>query len=363
MVQPDFSDSLEQTQETTQKPHVVARADFDSVMESAQTLLDELAEVPDGDLIAEMVTNAVKLLRDRNNRGDLKLVNKSFKELRYALKIFTPYRDVRKVSIFGSARTPESDPDYQAASAFAKRIAALGWMVITGAGGGIMAAGHGGAGPDPSFGLAIRLPFEQDTNPFIAKDKKLINFKYFFTRKLMFVRSAHAITLFPGGFGTMDEGFEVLTLIQTGKCAPMPVVLAEAKGGTYWSQWDHYIRHALLGKGLISEEDLSLYKVTDSVEEAINEVTHFYSNFHSIRYHRDDLIMRLRTRPTAGELAELQRDFADIRVSGQMQLTGRLPVEKDEPDLDHLHRLLFQFDKRSQGRLRQLIDRLNALAG
>ncbi len=359
---PDFTNHLEQTQETAQKPHVVAKADYDSVMDSSQALLGELAKVPDGDLIAEMVTNAVKLLRDRNNRGDLKLVNKSFKELRYALKIFTPYRDVRKVSIFGSARTPETDPDYEAASDFAKRIAALGWMVITGAGGGIMAAGHGGAGPDPSFGLAIRLPFEQNTNPFIARDKKLINFKYFFTRKLMFVRAAHAITLFPGGFGTMDEGFEVLTLIQTGKCAPMPIVLAEATGGTYWSQWDRYIRRAMLGKGLISKEDLSLYTVTDSIEEAVTEVTRFYSNFHSIRYYRDELIIRLRTRPTAGELAELERDFADIRTAGQMRLSGPLAIEKDEPDLDHLHRLIFNFDKRSQGRLRQLIDRLNALA-
>lgn len=362
MPKPDFSENLEQTQETTQKPHVVAKVDYDSVMQSAQTLLGELSEVPDGDLIADMVVNAVKLLRDRGNRGDLKLINKSFKELRYALKVFTPYRDVRKVSIFGSARTPESDPDYQAASEFAKRIVALGWMVITGAGGGIMAAGHGGAGPDPSFGLAIRLPFEQSTNPFIAQDKKLINFKYFFTRKLMFVRSAHAIALFPGGFGTMDEGFEVLTLIQTGKCVPMPVVLAEAKGGTYWSQWDRYVRRALLGKGLISQEDLSLYRLTDSVEDAVNEVTRFYSNFHSIRYHRDELIIRLRIRPTAGELAELQRDFADIRVSGHLHLSGPLPIENDEPDLDHLHRLIFNFDKRSQGRLRQLIDRLNAMA-
>ena len=242
-----------------------------------------------------------------------------------------------------------------------KRIAALGWMVITGAGGGIMAAGHGGAGPDTSFGLAIRLPFEQRTNPFIARDKKLINFKYFFTRKLMFVRSAHAITLFPGGFGTMDEGFEVLTLIQTGKCAPMPIVLAEARGGSYWSHWERYVHRALLGKGLISKEDLSLYKVTDSVDEALSEVTGFYRNYHSIRYHRDDLIIRLHKRPTAGELAELERDFADIRVAGTIRISGPLPVEKDEPDLNHLHRLVFHFDKRSQGRLRQLINRLNSL--
>ncbi len=357
----DFSDSLEQTEQTTQKPHVAPREDFESVLSQAQSLADGLQRLPDGDLIAEMIINAVKLLRDRNNRGDLKLANKSFKELRYALKVFNPYRSVRKVSIFGSARTPEDHADYRQASDFARRMAAHGWMVITGAGGGIMAAGHGGAGPDPSFGLAIRLPFEQSTNPFIARDNKLINFKYFFTRKLMFVRAANAVALFPGGFGTLDEGFEVLTLIQTGKCTPMPIVMIDSPRGTYWSQWDRYVHDVILAQKLISEEDLALYKVTNSAKEAADEITRFYSNFHSIRYHRDDLIIRMQQAPTAAQLQRLDRDFVDIQVSGSMQLSGPLDVEKDEPDLKHLHRLVFRFNKRNQGRLRVLINRINDL--
>src|SRR5436190_4788044 len=193
------TDNLEQSQESTESATIVSRAELTRVHELANALVSELEEVPNGDMVAEIVANSLKLLRDETNRGDIKLINKAFKELRYALKIFAPYRDTRKVSIFGSARTPESHEDYTSAAEFGKKMAAAGWMVITGAGGGIMAAGHGGAGPEPSFGLAIRLPFEQETNTFIANDPKLINFKYFFTRKLMFVRSSYAIALFPGG--------------------------------------------------------------------------------------------------------------------------------------------------------------------
>lgn len=362
MAKSDFTDSLEQSQESTQHPHVASKEDFDAVMRMAEELAASLQQLPDGDMVAEMVINATKYLRDKTNRGDLKLANKSFKELRYALKVFTPYRNVRKVSIFGSARTPEDHADYKQASDFARHMASVGWMVITGAGGGIMAAGHGGAGPEPSFGLAIRLPFEQFTNAFIAQDKKLINFKYFFTRKLMFVRAAHAVALFPGGFGTLDEGFEVLTLIQTGKSAPMPVVMVDSPRGNYWSQWEKYVRDVLLKQNLISEEDLSLFRVTNSVKEAADEVTRFYSNFHSIRYNKDDLIIRINQKPNAAQLQRLDRDFADIQVGGGMRVSGPLPVEKDEPDLNNLHRLVFRFNKRNQGRLRMLIDRLNDLS-
>src|SRR5947208_5984289 len=203
-----LDNNLEQSQETTQAPHIVSRDELTDVHEHANRLLEALSRVPEGDLVGEIVANAIKLLRAQTNRGDVKLINKSFKELRYALKIFAPYRDTRKVSIFGSARTPELHKDYVFASEFGKQMAAHGWMVITGAGGGIMAAGHGGAGADPSFGLAIRLPFEQKTNIHIASDPKLINFKYFFTRKLMFLRSSHAIVVFPGGLVPMDQTFE-----------------------------------------------------------------------------------------------------------------------------------------------------------
>jgi uncharacterized protein (TIGR00730 family) len=238
-------------------------------------------------------------------------------------------------------------------------MAATGWMVITGAGGGIMAAGHHGAQADPSFGLAIRLPFEQTTNPFIAGDKKLINFKYFFTRKLMFVRSSHAIALFPGGFGTMDEGFEVLTLVQTGKSAPVPIVFVDQPGGDFWQGWQHYVKNHLLARGLIGEHDLHLYKITDNVDEAVREVRHFYSNFHSVRYSRDDLVMRLHRKPTDEQLATINDKFADIKVRGQFRVTNALPVERDEPALADLPRLVFQFNRRDHGKLRMLIDYLN----
>lgn len=357
----NIAENIEQSQETAQPAHVVSRADLTQVHRHASALIDALEAVPDGDMVGEVVANALKLLRDRTNRGDIKLINKSFKELRYALKVFAPYRETRKVSIFGSARTPENHPDYQGAERYAKAMAAEGWMVITGAGGGIMAAGHGGAGAEPSFGLAIRLPFEQRTNPFIEKDKKLINFKYFFTRKLMFVRSSHAIALFPGGFGTMDEGFEVLTLIQTGKSVPMPIVMVDQPGGTYWNEWQKYVKQELLSRGLINKDDLRLYKITDSVDDAVREVTHFYSNFHSVRYTRDDLIVRLHRKPTDAQVAEINQKFADIKVKGEFKASAALPVERDEPSLAHLHRLVFAFNKRDHGRLRILIDFLNDL--
>src|SRR5215204_2273220 len=254
--------NIEQSQESTEAPPQVSRDDLSAVHDLAAPLIAELGKLPNGDLVGEIIANALKLLRDETNRGDIKLIDKSFKELRYALKVFAPYRDVRKVSIFGSARTQETHADYIAAAEFAKQMAAAGWMVTTGAGGGIMAAGHGGAGADPSFGLSIRLPFEQRTNPFIENDPKLINFKYFFTRKLIFVRASHAIAVFPGGFGTMDEGFEVLTLIQTGKAVPMPIVFVDSPGGDFWRGWQHYVENHLLKRGLISPEDLHLYKIT-----------------------------------------------------------------------------------------------------
>lgn len=356
-----LDNNIEQSQESVQAPTQVSREDLSEVHAAASALISRLQDVPDGDLVGEIIANALKLLRDQTNRGDIKLIDKSFKELRYALKIFAPYRDVRKVSIFGSARTLESHDDYRQASLLGKRMAEAGWMVITGAGGGIMAAGHGGAGADPSFGLAIRLPFEQRTNPFIEHDPKLVNFKYFFTRKLMFVRASHAIAIFPGGFGTMDEGFEVLTLIQTGKSVPMPIVFVDSPGGRFWRQWQEYVEGHLLQQGLISPPDLHLYKITDDVEEAVREVRHFYSNYHSLRYSRDEIILRLHRRPTEAQLAQISEIFSDIKVRGTFRVAGPLPVERDEPALNDLHRLVFVFNRREHGRLRELIDLLNDL--
>jgi uncharacterized protein (TIGR00730 family) len=354
-----IDNNTEQSQETTQAPTILSRADLTQVHDLAATLIHLLSDVPEGDLVGEIIANALKLLRDQTNRGDIKLIDKSFKELRYALKVFAPYRDIRKVSLFGSARTPEIHADYVQAAEFARKMAAAGWMVITGAGGGIMAAGHGGAGADPSFGLAIRLPFEQLTNSFIANDEKLINFNYFFTRKLMFVRSSNAIAVFPGGFGTMDEGFEVLTLVQTGKSVPMPIVFVDSPGSNYWSTWQHYVEKELLGRGLISTNDLRLYKITSSIDEAVHEVRHFYSTYHSLRYVRVELVLRLQRRPSEAELAHIQKEFADIVVRGTFRLSGPLPVERDEPTLANLPRLIFVFNRRDHGRLRILIDYLN----
>ena len=354
-------EDMEQASESMTAPTAVTRSDYSQLLPMAQQLIDELRNVDDGDLVGDMIATCLKLLRDGTNRGDLKLLDKSLKELRYALKVFAPYREVRKVSIFGSARTTETHEDYRQAAEYARQMAQAGWMVITGAGGGIMAAGHAGARAQPSFGLAIRLPFEQKTNPYIANDPKLINFKYFFTRKLMFVRSSHAITLFPGGFGTMDEGFEVLTLIQTGKCPPMPVIMVDSPGGQYWSAWQDYVEKQLLGRGLISPDDRRLYMITDSVEQAVRETRHFYSNFHSVRYYCDDLIIRLHRRPTDRQLEELAEKYADINTHGRFKLSGPLRVERDEPALNHLHRLIFAFNRRDHGRLRMFIDDLNDL--
>jgi hypothetical protein len=357
----DFVGNLEQTQESVEAPRKLAEGDLARARQRAADLIEELRNIPDGDLVGEVVENAMKLLRDQTNRGDIKLINKALKEIRYALKVFAPYRDVRKVSIFGSARTAQTDPDYLQAAEFAKAMAAQGWMVITGAGGGIMAAGHGGAGADPSFGLAIRLPFEQTTNVHIAKDPKLINFKYFFTRKLMFVRAAHALALFPGGFGTMDEGFEVLTLVQTGKSVPMPIVMLDHPGGTYWRAWMDYVRSHLLERGMISQADTALFKLTDDRDEAVREITRFYSNYHSVRTVRQDLVIRLKRRPSQRQLRDIEANFADICLGGGFRLSGPLPVESDEPALDNLTRLVFRFNRRDQGRLRMLIDHLNDL--
>ena len=205
------------------------------------------------------------------------------------------------------------------------------------------------------------MPHEQKTNDFIANDSKLINFKYFFTRKLIFVRSSHAIALFPGGFGTMDEGFEVLTLVQTGKSVPMPIVLIDSPGSHYWKKWQDYVVTQLLKPGLIGEPDLRLYKITDNVEGAIHEITHFYSNYHSIRYVRDQVVMRLHRAPNEAKLAQISKDFADVSDGSGFKVSGPLPVERDEPALAELPRLVFQFNRRDHGRLRILIDYLNDL--
>lgn len=336
-----------------------------ALQEKYLTFLKEMGVEEDTQIAAEMLQSVVRLAKDQPGRAEMKLMARTLKELRYAFKVFKPYRNRRKVSIFGSARTPPTHPNYQMAVRFSKLLTESGFMVITGAGGGIMAAGHEGAGQTHSFGVAIRLPFEQRTNDIIAHDEKLIHFRYFFSRKLVFVKETHAIALFPGGFGTHDEGFEVLTLVQTGRCDPLPIVLIEEPGGTYWKAWDQFVRTALLGQELISPEDTHLYFITQDPQEAVRHIARFYRNYHSLRYVQQHLVLRLQQAPTPAELAQLQEDFKDIVLQGEaggaMEIVAAQDVEPGSEVLPQAPRLRFAFDRHLLARLRMLIDRLNDL--
>jgi hypothetical protein len=310
-------------------------------------------------IVEEIKQTADKLVRDQAARGDLKVISRALKELRYAFKVFKPFRLNRKVTVFGSARTPPAEPSYQMAVEFGKQMANAGWMVVTGGGAGIMEAGHEGAGREKSFGLNIILPFEQEANPIISQDEKLINFKYFFTRKLLFVKEVHAIALFPGGFGTQDEGFETLTLVQTGKRDLMPIVCVDEPGGTYWEAWRQFVLHQMLKRQLISPADMSLFRIVHSAPEAVQEILNFYSTYHSMRYVRRKLVLRLNRRPGPELVARLNAEFRDIVESGQIEISTALPQEYDDPHLKELCRLVFQFNRKDLGRLRQLVDSLN----
>jgi uncharacterized protein (TIGR00730 family) len=311
------------------------------------------------DFVREIKEAADKLLADGASRGDVKLLCTAFKELRHCFKVFARYKGKRKATVFGSARTKPDHPTYQQALDFGRRMREAGWMLVTGAGAGIMEAGHVGAGRDASMGLNILLPFEQAANPVMAGNDKLMTMRYFFTRKLMFVKETDAIVLFPGGFGTHDEGFEVLTLIQTGKSHIFPIVLVDQPGGTYWSEWSAFIDGELKGNGLISPADTSLYRITHSVDEAVEEVVGFYRVYHSMRYVRKDLIVRL-TRPIGDELVErLNEDFKDIIWEGRIDRVEADPLEANEPELMHLPRLRFRFDRHGHSRFRQMIDVIN----
>ncbi|HEY2784996.1 MAG TPA: LOG family protein [Fimbriiglobus sp.] len=300
-----------------------------------------------------------KLARDKATRGDVKLLATAMKELRYCLKVFAGYRGTRKVTVFGSARTKPDHPAYRAAVTFGTKMAEAGYMVITGAASGIMEAGHVGAGRDHSFGVNILLPFEQGANRVIHGDPKLMNMRYFFTRKLIFVKESDAVALFPGGFGTHDEAFETLTLIQTGKSHIFPVVMVDEPGGTYWKQWQRFIEEELLARGYISPNDLALFTVTDSVEEAVREIVTFYRVYHSMRYVRGELVLRLNTPLSDRVLDRVRWEFPDLPVDGTFEQVASLPPEANEPAIANLPRLKFRFDRHSQGRLRQLIDFLN----
>jgi uncharacterized protein (TIGR00730 family) len=333
---------------------------FEQVHENDEAQPEEgRASVSVEQLVAQLKETADKLIRDQTNRGDVKLLSTALKELRYAFKIFAPYRNRRKVTVFGSARIAADHPAFQQAVEFSRRIAAAGYMVITGAASGIMEAGHIGAGRENSIGVNILLPFEQSANAVIAGDVKLMHLKYFFTRKLLFVKESDAVALFPGGFGTQDEGFEVLTLVQTGKSHLFPIVMVDEPGGTYWKKWVEFVSEVLVARRLISPADMSLFKITESVEDAVQEVLQFYRVYHSMRYVRNDLVLRLQHRLSDELVERIRVDFADITRAGTFEQISALPAESNDTQVAHLPRLRFRFDRHGLGRLRQLVDFIN----
>ncbi len=315
------------------------------------------------ELIQEIKETADRLAADHATRGDLKILSRALRELRYAFKVFTPYRRDRKVTVFGSARTQPDDPIWKQAEAYGRRMAEEGWMVVTGAGGGVMEAAHRGSGRDMAMGLNIMLPFEQEANPVIRGDSKLVSLKYFFTRKLLFVKEVHAVVSCPGGFGTQDEAFETLTLVQTGKRDLMPLVFLDRPDGTYWRSWLEFVRTELLGQGMISPSDMSLFLVTDDVEEAVEEVLKFYSVYNSMRFIRDRLILRLHQEPDDALVERLNDEFSDIVEAGRIEKATVHRLEADDEHLRDLPRLSFVFNRKAVGRLREMVNVLNEALG
>jgi hypothetical protein len=332
----------------------------DSVQAEIETLLAELPSLKHGKLIRQVLETVLRMMGYEADRLDWKILNYALLDMERGFTTFQPYSHTRKITIFGSARLSPDSEEYQMAREFGCQIANRGFMVMTGAGGGIMQAGHEGAGPDRSFGLNIQLPFEQGANPIIEADPKLINFKYFFTRKLFFLKESDALALFPGGFGTQDEAFEALTLIQTGKAGPLPLVLIDRPGGDYWYNWDRYLREQLLSKRLISPDDVKLYEITEDVTEACDLVTNFYRVYHSSRFVRDRFVIRLKNSLSEELLERLNTEFSDLLVKGKIAASGALPEEKGD-ETEHLPRLVMYFNHRDFGRLHVMVRMINQL--
>jgi hypothetical protein len=322
--------------------------------------LIQLKDDPHRDVWMRAFQSLIRLGHLDLTRLDIKILAATLEDLEQGFRAFHPHQHQRKIAVFGSARLQPNTPEYQQAMRFAHCISQQGFMVLTGGGGGIMEAGNRGAGLDNTFGLNIQLPFEQLANPVLASSGRVINFKYFFSRKLFFLKESDAVVLFPGGFGTQDEAFECLTLMQTGKTKLMPLVLVDKTEGRYWQEWDQYIQEHVLIRGLISPEDLSLYTLTDDVEKACDHITQFYRVFHSNRYVRELLVLRLNAELSDASLVDLNQEFSDILESGQIRKSLALP-EEDEEDIAHLPRLVMHFNQRNFGRLWQLVQRINAL--
>jgi uncharacterized protein (TIGR00730 family) len=338
------------------RPYTTGDAALD---EKIAQLVSESGANSNADLVQEMITTAVRFTRDNAERGEMKLVNAALKEFAYSFRVFKKWQGHRKISIFGSARTTAEEPVYEYTRRFAEAMAEQNWMVITGAGPGIMAAGHEGAGAEKSFGASIRLPLESEPNIFIQGNTKLINYKYFFTRKVTFLKESDAFALLPGGFGTLDETYELLTLMQTGKSDLHPIVLLEEEGSTFWGDWMRFTEEQLLGRNLISPDDMHLICHATSIKQAVAEVTRFYANYQSQRYVDGILMLRLKRLPAEEKIRELGDAFADILGPGGLQATGPSEIEiADEDELD-CERLAADFNQSSFGRLRRLIDELN----
>ena len=320
----------------------------------------QMVPVNHPELVREMIIAALKAGQEDDIRADLKLMNTTLKEMRFTSKVFGPYRSVRKVTVFGSARTKPVEAVYHLAQLFGKKLAENGYMVITGGGGGIMEAVNEGAGPDNSFGVNIRLPFEQKANPTLCGNPRLITYKYFFNRKVAFLKESNAVALFPGGFGTLDEAMETLTLIQTGKRNPMPLVLIDEPDGTYWSLWQKFFEDELLAQGYLSPSDFYLFERVNSVDAAVECINRFYRRYHSQRYVDKKLVIRMTSELSPQAVEELKESFSDILTcGGDICVSCALPEETDEEQLAKLPRLVVDFNRRDFGRLRKFIDAIN----
>lgn len=335
------------------------RTGKDPLDDAIMALIEQARLTDDVDLTFEMIVSALRMGLEHVDRGDMKLVNNSLKELRYSFHVFETYRSVLKCTIFGSARTKPEEPEYQSAKDLGAAMAARDWMVMTGAGPGIMAAGLEGAGTENSFGINIVLPFEASANRFIADDPKLINFRYFFTRKLTFMKESSAFASLPGGFGTMDEAFELLTLMQTGKSPIVPLVLLDPAGSTYWERWRDFVTKELLDAKLISPADMDLFIITDDVETAAENMTHFYSSYHSMRAVGQRLVLRLHREIGDDELSTLTDEFGDIIETGRIERIETTESERKDNDHVSLHRIAFHFNRHGYARLRVLINAIN----
>jgi uncharacterized protein (TIGR00730 family) len=332
------------------------------VDDTIDRLMDEVGGIVNTDIVREIILAGLKAGQENGGRADLKLMNASLKEMRFTAKVFGPYRHVRKVTVFGSARTHPDAPLYQMAKELGKKLAEAGFMVITGGGPGIMQAANEGAGPQHSFGVNIRLPFEQKPNPILVGNPRHITYKYFFNRKVAFLKEADAVVLFPGGFGTLDEAMESITLLQTGKRYPLPLIVIDEMGGTYWERLRRFLVNELSDQGYISPDDFRLVEMVNTPEAVVDRIRRFYYRYHSLRYVENQLVIRMESPLKADQIDLLKNDYADILVpGGDMRQSGPLADEINQPELMHLSRLVVDFNKRDFGRLRQLVDRINEL--